>query len=358
MILDSDSVRKLRTGALFLACAADHDWCDEQAARTIAYMQQHRSTAILVKPEELAPSDLVVALGFVNSGLPLSDIRPVGDEFLRSLKLVEEALGTPAKAIMPLAAANVNALVPVLSSMQLGLPVVDADPMGRVFPLLHQTVFTLAGLPAGPIGATGPAGDSALLNVTSPARAERLVRALAGEFGGWSATALYPMSAAEVASNGILDSVSRMIRIGTILDSDRSTEEKHARLRSSEGVTRIIRARVSDVTGLSRPAPPGQPDVPSSVVLVEEAQGRIVQLEIQNELLMVMLDGSVIAMMPDIITMLKPEDGSVAGLHNLWVGNTVDIVVLPSAPAWYSPEGTALVEPDALHLWLHARGGR
>lgn len=358
MRLSTVDVSHLRTGALFLACAADHDWCDEQADRTLAYMQEHSAEAELRSVEEFDDDALIVALGFVNSGLPLSDLRPVGDEFLTSLHLVEQAIGRKAAGIMPLAAANVNSLVPVLTGMQSDIPVVDADPMGRVFPLLHQSVFTLAGLPAGPIGATGPAGDSALLNVTSPLRAERLVRALAGEFGGWSATALYPMTAASLAGAGILGSVSRMLRIGAILESSESTAQKHAALRQSEGVSRIIRARVSDITGLSRPAPPGQPDVPSSVVLIEQQYGRIVQLEIQNELLMVMIDGSVVAAMPDIITMLKPEDGSVAGLHDLWVGNTIDIVVLPGAKPWYTPAGIQLVGPDSLHLWLQARGER
>ncbi|QPZ38396.1 DUF917 domain-containing protein [Paramicrobacterium chengjingii] len=358
MELTADAIRHLRSGALFLACAADHDWCHEQMDRILSHMAKHETTATLQAVDEFDDDALIVAVGFVNSGLPLSDLQPVGDEFLTSLRLVEESLGRPTAALMPLAAANINSLVPVLTGMQTGVPVVDADPMGRVFPLLYQSVFTLAGLSAGPIGATGPLGDSALLDVEDPHRAERLVRALAGEFGGWSATALYPMRAKTLALNGILGSVSRMIHIGEILDSRLSTRAKHDSLRRDAGVKRIIRARVSDITGLSRPAPPGQPDMPSSVVLIEESQERIVQIEIQNELLMVMIDGAVVAVIPDIITMLRPEDASVASLDDLWVGNMLDIVVLPAAPQWYSPEGTALVGPDALHLWLRSQGGR
>lgn len=358
MRLDDADVRHLRTGALFLACAADADWCDEQTERTLAHMREHRTSPEVRRVDEFEEGELIVSLGFVNSGLPLSDLRPVGDEFSTSLRLVEQALGRPASGIMPLAAANINALVPILSGMQLGLPVVDADPMGRVFPLLYQSVFTLAGLSAGPVGATGAAGESALLDVTSPKRAERLVRALAGEFGGWSATALYPMRAAELAEHGVIGSVSRMIRIGRIIDSGRTVAEKHAVLRSSEGVRRIMRARVSDVAGLSRPAPPGQPDNPSTVVLTEETHGRIVQLEVQNELLMLMVDGSVEAVVPDIITMLRPDDASVASLDDLWVGNTIDIAVLPAAPQWYTPAGTELVGPAALHVWARGRRRR
>lgn len=357
MRLDSDDVQHLLIGSRFLACAADPDWCQEQVHRTLAHMSAHGVDPELRAARDFDDDALIVALGFVNSGLPLSDLRPVGDEFATSLRLVERAMGRPVSGVMPLAAANVNALVPFLTSLQTGVPVVDADPMGRVFPLLYQSVFTLAGLSAGPIGATGATGESAVLDVTAPRRAERLVRALAGEFGGWSATALYPMPAATLARCGITGSVSRMVRIGRLLASTRGVPEKHAALQRTEGVRRIIRATVSDVAGLSRPAPPGQPDHPSSVVLVEESQGRIVQLEIQNELLMVMVDGDVVSVVPDIITMLRPEDASVASLEDLWVGNTLDIVILPAAPQWYTPEGLELVGPAALHVWAKGRRG-
>lgn len=356
MQLSAEDVRHLRTGALFLACAADPEWCDEQQDRILARMANGNEAPDLLGVEDLDEDALVAAVGFVNNGLPLSELRPAGDEFVSSVELLERELGTRIEGLFPLAAANVNSMVPLLTGMQLGRPVIDADPMGRVFPLLFQSVFTLAGLPAGPLAATGPVGESAFLRVREPRRAERLVRALAEEFGGWSATALYPMTARDLARTGVLGSVSRMVRIGRILDSDATTSEKHQQLRRSEGVRRIIRARVADVAGLSRPAPAGEPDHPSSVVLIEESQGRFVQLEIQNELLLLMVDGAPEAVIPDIITMLHPDDGRVASLDDLWVGNTLDLVVLPAAPQWYTPEGRRLAAPETLHSLLPDRG--
>lgn len=356
MRLSAEDVRHLRTGALFLACAADPEWCDEQQDRILARMEGGDTAPELLGVEEFDEDALVAAVGFVNNGLPLSELRPAGDEFVSSVELLERELGRRIEGLFPLAAANVNSMVPLLTGMQLDRPVVDADPMGRVFPLLFQSVFTLAGLPAGPLAATGPVGESAFLRVREPRRAERLVRALAEEFGGWSATALYPMTASDLARTGVLGSVSRMVRIGRILDSDASASAKHQQLRRSEGVRRIIRARVADVAGLSRPAPAGEPDHPSSVVLIEESQGRFVQLEIQNELLLLMVDGTPEAVIPDIITMLHPDDGRVASLDDLWVGNTLDLVVLPAAGQWYTPEGRRLAAPETLHSLLPDRG--
>ena len=355
MRLSEQDIRDICAGALFLACSVDPIWCIEQADRTTQYMGANRTSAELVQATDLNHEDLVVTIGFVNNGLPLSDLRPAGDEFLRSLEVLERELGRPARGLLPLAGANVNSLVPMLAGMQLGIPVVDADPQGRVFPLLHQSVFTLSGLAAGPVAATGPVGESALIHVTEPHRAERLVRSLAAEFGGWSATALYPMSAAQVQQHALLGSVSRLLRIGKILNSDDATSAKHASLRRIAGVRKIIRARVLDVAGLSRPSPPGQPDRPSSVVLIDEDHGHIVQLEIQNELLMVLVDGVIESVMPDIITMLNPEDASVASFEDLWVGNMLDIVILAGADRWYTPEGLRLAVPEENNMLLRGR---
>src|SRR3546814_1946677 len=97
----------------------------------------------------------------------VAEMIPVGDEFETALDLLQQRLGEQLEGIFPLAAASVNAMVPVYVALQTGLPLVDADPMGRVFPLLHQTTLALGGLSAGPIGLTGPTGETAVAAVRS-----------------------------------------------------------------------------------------------------------------------------------------------------------------------------------------------
>ena len=63
-----------------------------------------------------------------------------------------------------------------------------------------------------------------------------------------------------------------------------------------------------------------------------------------------LVDGAVQAMVPDVITMVRPEDASVANLDDLWVGNKLDLFSFPAAPPWYTPEGRALIEPMAMHV--------
>ncbi len=379
MLLEREDVLRLRTGAIFNACAADHEWCAESADRVLAHMRATGSQPELVSVEDFDDGDLIVALGIVNNGLSLADLRPVGDEFTAVISLIEDTLDEPVAGLMPLAAGSTNALIPLLAGMQAGLPVADADPMGRILPKVNQTVLTLAGLPAGPVAAAGPLGERAVVHVEDPGRTERLLRCLAGEFGGWTASASYPIRASVLARTGVTGSLSRLLRIGQILDSGTPVAQKHRELREAGGVQQILRAHVHNSpwtaccehsAPTSAPAtttapeatsaaaaaarlhaqPPRAIGTPASVVLIDEERQRLMQLEVCSEILMLIVEGAVRAAVPDIISLLRPEDASVAGLEDLWQGHVVDIVISRAAEAWYSAEGLRLAGPEAFGM--------
>jgi DUF917 family protein len=344
-ILTADDIEHLAAGALFVSCAIDHANVAQFRDRALHLCQRSGRGPALLPVDALEPSARVAATGFVTSGFLPTEMVPMGDEFKVAVTLLEERLGEPVQGVYPLASANLNALMPCIVALLTGLPVIDADPMGRVFPLVSQTTLALAGLGAGPMAVVGVTGESAVLDVAAPRRADQVSRAVATEFGGWAATASYPVTAAQLAQHAVVGSISRLIELGDILTSPRDPQVKLHELGRILSLRRPIRARVVDVEDLSRPSVPGLPDRPSSVTFIDEAQDRIVRLEIQNEILLMLVDGAVQAIVPDVITLLRPDDASVAGLADLWVGNELDIISFPAAPQWYSPEGRALVEP-------------
>jgi DUF917 family protein len=347
-------IERLREGALFLACAVDHVGCVTYAEMVEEVMIGSSLHPNLIPAESLDADDLVVAVGFVVQGLQVTELLAVGDEFINCISLIESAMGRRVKAIYPLAAANVNALVPFLVGLQTGLPIIDADPMGRVLPLINQTTLNLAGVAIAPMAVVGATGESITLDVQDAGRAEKLVRVLASELGGWAATGLYPCTAGELSAHGVGGSLSRIMHIGEILLESMPTHEKYQVLTKYLDIRRIYKARVTNVEGLSRPNPPDQPAQPSSVTLADEMTGRIIRLEIQNEILMVMVDGSIEATVPDIITILHPSSAKVASLDDLWVGNRVDIVIFPGPKQWYTDAGKALAGRGT---FIHAESG-
>ncbi|MCX8453528.1 DUF917 domain-containing protein [Paenarthrobacter ureafaciens] len=349
-VLTPDDVGHLRTGAHFLACAIDPTAIHVYAGMIQEAMQTRSVELITV--DELAPEDLVVSVGMVTQGLFISDMPPVGDEFTGCIEAIETRLGRRVRAIYSLAAANINGIIPLMVGLQSSLPVIDSDPMGRVFPLISQTTLNIGGVAIAPIALMGATGERAVVEAGDPQRAETLVRALVTELGGWAATVMYPCSARQLAEHGVHGSISRMIRIGRILESETSAESKFLSLSELLGVTRIARGRVSHIEGLSRPTDLGLPAQPSSVTLEDETTGQIIRMEIQNEILLVLVDGAVAAAVPDMVTLLNSEHGSVANLDDLRVGNVVDVLKLSAAPQWYSEAGLDLAEPAAFGIPL------
>lgn len=346
--LTAEDVRNLRTGAHFLACTIDPT-AIYVYAEMIQRAMEDRSLE-LITVDELAPDDLVVAVGMVTQGLFIADMPPVGDEFLGCISAIEASLGRRVRAIYSLAAANINGIVPLMVGLQSSLPVIDSDPMGRVFPLISQTTLNIGNVAIGPIALMGVTGERAVVEVESPQRAETLVRALVTELGGWAATAMYPCSAQQLREHGVHGSISRMIRIGQILDADTSVERKLLLLADLLGTTRIARARVSHIESLSRPTDLGLPAQPSSVTLEDETTGHIIRLEIQNEILLVLVDGAVTAAVPDMVTLLNSEQGTVVNLDDVQVGDVIDIVKITAAAQWYSEAGLDLTEPKAFGI--------
>lgn len=75
-------------------------------------------------------------------------------------------------------------LAAVTIAAQLGLPLVDADAMGRGFPSLEQTAFTLAGVPIVPFAMTDSSGGCLILDDMKARGVERAVRSALGTSPG------------------------------------------------------------------------------------------------------------------------------------------------------------------------------
>src|SRR5699024_3518400 len=97
----------------------------------------------LVSADELNDDDLVVPSAMMVAPTVMVEKVPSGDESLAAFSALEEYLGKKITATMPIEAGGVNSLIPLALAAQTGLPVVDADGMGRAFPELQMVTFYL-----------------------------------------------------------------------------------------------------------------------------------------------------------------------------------------------------------------------
>ncbi|GAA4673573.1 DUF917 domain-containing protein [Streptomyces chumphonensis] len=314
----------------------------------VAALLEQYGPVPLVPLDALPPEARCVAVGAVGGFAPLIELPFSGDEFAGAVRALEDRVGHRFDAVVALNSAGPNALVPLAAAAALGLPLVDCDGMGRILPLIHQTTYALAGLPVGPLAAMSAAGDAVVLD-TSTARADRLLRGVVDASGGLMACAMYPATAARLRHAAIRGATGRIMRMGELL----TTQNRHAAVLA--GLARTVGARLlasGRVVALDLPGPTAgarrYPSMPTSIVVSDPAtDGPVVRLEAQNEILLALVDGAVVAAVPDVVCLLDRQELRPVGLEGVAVGDHVDVLVVPAAPMWHTPEGLALAGPRA-----------
>ena len=84
--------------------------------------------------EDLARDGLLLPLGMIGAPTVGVEKLPSGDEGIRLRDHLERVTGRRAVAVMSSEIGGSNGLEPVAWAAQIGLPLVDADSMGRAFP--------------------------------------------------------------------------------------------------------------------------------------------------------------------------------------------------------------------------------
>lgn len=287
---------------------------------------------------ELAADDLVVPLGLVGAVTVFEEKPPSGDEWQVLIDAVEHYAGRRIRALMPFEAAGVNALLPVAAASQTGRPLVDADVMGRAFTGLDQTVLTLNALPATPMVLANEQGAITVIDRVNAFQAERLARAIVVTMGGWAVVAFAPQPAQALARHAIHGSMSRAVRYG-----QRVAHRDLSGLLQAAGGRSLFRGKVIEVerdtaTGYGR----------GSLVLEHlNDRSRLLTVEFQNENLVAVEQGEVLAVVPDLICTLRVEDLTAVTTEQFKYGLELEIVRIPAPAQWRTTAGLGLVGPSA-----------
>jgi hypothetical protein len=235
-----------------------------------------------------------------------------------------------------------NGLLPVTWAARMGLPVVDADGMGRAFPLVSQVTMQLAGISPCPAVMTDERGNVVVFRAISGDWVERLERAAAAEFGGLGQAADFPLTAAQAREATVRGSVSQAIRIGAAVAS--SPGSPVTAVIEAAGAFRLVGGKVLDVRrdvtgGFMR----------GSVVIegLAEDAGRLIRLELQNEHLVALERGRLLASVPDLITVLDSETADAVSAERIRYGQRVVVIAFGCDPIWRTERGITAAGPRA-----------
>jgi DUF917 family protein len=224
----------------------------------------------------------------------------------------------------------------------MGLPVVDADGMGRAFPEVPQVAMHLAGIPPSPAVMTDERGNLIVFRAISGHWIERLERAAAVEFGGAASSTEFSLTAAQAREATVRGSVSLAITIGRAISGAEASPVDA--LVAQINAFRLITGKVTDV---ERHTTSGF--VRGSVVIegLAEDTDRLLRLELQNENLVALERGRLLASVPDLISVLDSETAEAIVTERIRYGQRVTVIAFACAPIWRTERGLAATGPRA-----------
>jgi DUF917 family protein len=239
-----------------------------------------------------------------------------------------------------------NALQPLMVAAVTGLPVVDADSMGRAFPEAQMASFAIADLPMLPLALSDVRGSDVIIpRAANAGWMSRIARKTLGEMGAVAATCRGPRTGREIKAHGILYSTTRAIRIGrTVHEARRRHDDPIAALVEAEAGVLLFRGKVLDI---DRRTTDSFLRGRARIEGVGGHRGSILDLEFQNEFAAAWCDGEVVVTTPDIICVMDSESGEAIGTEMIRYGQRVSVVVLPPPGIFLTPKGLAATGPRA-----------
>ncbi len=348
MRIDMSDTHDFARGAAFLGTGGGGD---PYIGRLLLQQALRKSPAARVlSVDELDDDALVVPIAGMGAPTVIVEKIVGFGEGERALRALERRLGRKATAIMSAEIGGLNALYPVAIATHLGLPVVDADGMGRAFPELQMVSFNIFGQSSAPMAMADEHGDVVLIESDDNLRVERLARPLIVPMGGLCMLALYPMSGRAVKQCAIRDTLSLALGIGRAIGNARAEqrdpfESLFAHLRTTEYYRHCRLLFDGKIVDLKRETLRGW--AIGHAIIERFADGQRLEVTFRNEYLRARSAGRTLAIVPDLISILDRETAEPITTEGLKYGQRVRVVGASVPPIMRSERALEVWGPRA-----------
>lgn len=358
----SGDVRRLRLedlddlvrGAAFLGAGGGGD---PYIGRLILQREMARGSGVRILPvQSLADDALVAPVAMMGAPTVMTEKFPSVTALQRALETLSRRVGRAVDALIPLEIGGINSTMPLVLGSCARLPVVDADGMGRAFPEIQMVTFSVYGCAISPIVVANERGDVATLDALDNKQGEDLARAIVVRMGGAGHIALYPMSGAQVKATAIRDTLTLALDIGRAIRAARSLSRRpeqalFARL-SQLAISRHARVLYDGkIVDVRRETRAGFNFGNITLAGAGARQGEF-QVRFQNENLLAVLNGSVQAMTPDVITLVDRDSLEPITNERLKYGQRVKVIGMSVPAIMRTPQALATFGPRAFGLDL------
>lgn len=298
----------------------------------------------LLDIDEVPEDALVVPSSMMGAPTVMLEKVPSGEEAIEVFGKLEEFLGEKVYATFPIEAGGVNSMLPFTLAARLGLPVIDADGMGRAFPELQMVTFYLDGISATPAVIGDEKGNTVLLSTIDNVWTERIARAAAVQMGGSVMNAMYSMRGKNLKESGIANILKLEENIGrTIRLAKANNVNAIEEVLKTVGGFKLFHGKVTDInrkteTGFARGL--------ATFEGINEYKEETLQLRFQNEHLIAQtVDKRLLCVTPDLIAVLDAETGLPITTEGIRYGSRCVVIGIPCHEKWRTEKGLATVGP-------------
>ncbi len=297
----------------------------------------------LVSVDEVPDDAVVVPSAMMGAPTVMVEKLPRGDEIIRAFKALQEFMGKEITHTVSIEAGGLNSTTPFSVAAHMGIPLVDADGMGRAFPEIQMVTPTMYGVSATPMALADEKGNAAIIETIDNRWTERLARSLTIDMGCTAMIALYGMDGKMLKEAMVPGTIGLAEELGRLI---RETRAAHgdpigAVLGRLNGF-RVFTGKIADVarrteTGFAR-----------GEAMIEGAgadAGSTLELRFQNEHLVALRNGEIVVSVPDLIIVLDAETGEPITTEELRYGFRVTVIATPCDRRWRTPEGLELAGP-------------
>lgn len=348
MQLSFQDLEDLARGAAFLGTGGGGDpYCGrlivEQAMR-------EGGTVEIIDLDDVPDDALIIPTAMMGAPTVLIEKLPHGDEAIQSLRRLEEHLGRKAFATMPIECGGINSTMPLVVGARLGLPIVDADGMGRAFPELQMETFHVYGVSGTPMVLTNEYGDSVLVTTHDNYMMEWLARGITIRMGGAAYIAEYAMDGRTAKRTAVPRTLSLGLKIGrgirqarqehrdpfaAIIELLKTTPYKFGAVIFEGKVIDVFR-RTTEGFAKGR-------------AILEATSNEREQMELifQNEHLVARVNGQLKAIVPDLICVLDSETAEPITTEAIKYGQRVKIMSVSVPEIMRTPAALKVFGPAA-----------
>lgn len=352
MIFTRDQIEELALGAAFLGTGGGGD---PYIGRMLLEQAMQGVDSIRIITVDEVPDDaLVVPSAMMGAPTVLVEKLPNGGEAQIALKRLEEVLGKKAFAVMPAEIGGLNALLPLVLAAKTGLPVVDADGMGRAFPELQMTTFHVHGQSASPISICDEHGNSVVIWAKTDKMGENLARAMVVAMGATCQMNCFAMLGAKLKVAAVPGTLTAAMAIGrAILNARASHQDPFDALMGYLHGTEYYKSSFvlfdGKITDLQRETSGGFARGQVRIEAIAPYEGTM-EIKFQNEHLIATANGQVRTIVPDLIAVMDRETAEPITTENMRYGQRVKIVGCSAAPVMRSPAALAVFGPAMFGL--------